>query len=77
MGQLVQIDFTEQIWKEGNQLIAHAMAVNVMSAGQSPNAVRRALDEAISLFLATAADMGTLEEVLQETGYELRQGSAE
>ena len=42
MGQLVQIDFTTQIWKEGNQLIAHAMTLDVMSAGQSPDAARRA-----------------------------------
>ena len=77
MGQPVQIDSTAQIWKEGNQFIAHAMPLDVMSAGQSPDAARRALDETVSLFLSTAADMGTLEEVLQETGYELRQGNWE
>lgn len=67
-----QIDFTALIWQEGNQFIAHAMPLDVMSAGQTPDAARQALDEAVFLFLATATDMGTLEEVLLETGYELR-----
>ena len=68
------IEYNAQIWKEGNQYIAHAMPLDVMSAGPSPEEARRALDEAVHLFLVTAADMGTLEDVLEESGYELRQG---
>jgi predicted RNase H-like HicB family nuclease len=70
----MNIEYSAQIWKEGNQYIAHAMPLDVMSAGLSPEEARRALDEAVHLFLVTAADMGTLEDVLQESGYELRQG---
>jgi predicted RNase H-like HicB family nuclease len=70
-----QIDFTALIWQEGNQFIAHAMPLDVMSAGQTPDAARQALNEAVSLFLATATDIGTLKEVLLETGYELRDGT--
>jgi predicted RNA binding protein YcfA (HicA-like mRNA interferase family) len=40
-----------------------------MSQGASRDAARRALEEAVHFFLATAADMGTLEDVLQESGY--------
>ena len=50
------------------------MPLDVMSAGRSPEEARKALDEASHLFLVTAADMGTLEEILQEAGYELSQG---
>jgi predicted RNase H-like HicB family nuclease len=74
MSKAVNIDYTVQIWKEGNQFVAHAMPLDVMSAGRTPEKARKALDEAVHLFLVTAADMGTLEEVLQETGYELSQG---
>jgi predicted RNase H-like HicB family nuclease len=63
------IEYTAQIWKEGDQFIAHAMPLDVMSSGNSPEVARKALDEAVHLFLATASDMGTLEEVLQDTGY--------
>ena len=71
----MNIEYNAQIWKEGNQYIAHAMPLDVMSAGPSPEGARKALDEAVHLFLVTAADMGTLEDVLEESGYELRQGS--
>ena len=70
----LNIEYNAQIWKEGNQYITHAMPLDVMSAGPSPEEARKALDEAVRLFLATAADMGTLEEILQECGYEFRQG---
>lgn len=71
----VNIEYTVHIWTEGNQFIAHAMPLDVMSAGPSPDEARKALDEAVHLFLVTASDHGTLEEVLQEAGYELRKGS--
>lgn len=75
MNGTMNIDYTVQIWKEGNQFVAHAMPLDVMSAGDTPEEARKALDEAVHLFLVTAADMGTLEETLQEAGYELSQGS--
>ena len=68
------IEFTVQIWKEGNQYVAQAMALDVMSSGKTPAEAREALDEAVRLFLATAADTGTLAEILQEAGYELLEG---
>jgi predicted RNase H-like HicB family nuclease len=39
------------------------MPLDVMSSGKTPDEARKALDEAVHLFLATAADLGTLEEV--------------
>ena len=74
MSGTMNIDYTVQIWEEGNQFVAYAMPLDVMSAGRTPEEARKALDEAGHLFLVTAADMGTLEEILQEAGYELSQG---
>ena len=74
MSGTMNIEYSAQIWKEGNQYIAHAMPLDIMSSGPSPEEARKALDEAVHLFLVTAADMGTLEEILQESGYEFRQG---
>ena len=65
----VRIDYTVQVWKEGRQYVAHAMSLDVMSSGETPGAARCALDEAVALFLRTAADMGTLEQVLDDAGY--------
>ncbi len=39
-------------------------------AGKTPKEASKALDEAVHLFLVTAAKMGTLDEVLQDAGYE-------
>lgn len=50
----MNIDYTVQIWKEGDQYIAHAMPLEVMSAGATPEAARLALDEAVQLFLTVA-----------------------
>jgi hypothetical protein len=68
----MHVDLTVHIWKEGNQYVAHAMPLDVMSSGSSQEAAREALDEAVRAFLLTAADAGTLEEVLEECGYERR-----
>jgi predicted RNase H-like HicB family nuclease len=70
----MNIEYTVQIWSEGDQFVAHAMPLDVMSSGRTPEGARAALDEAVRLFLATAADQGSLEEILQDAGYELRGG---
>jgi predicted RNase H-like HicB family nuclease len=71
----MEIEYHVQIWKEGDQFIAHAMPLDVASSGASPEAARQALDEAVRLFLRTAADHGTLNEVLEDAGYEREAGS--
>jgi hypothetical protein len=46
-----------------------------MSAGATPEEARQAIQEAIGLFLATAADTGTLTEILEECGYIHKKGA--
>jgi predicted RNase H-like HicB family nuclease len=70
----MNIEYTVQIWSEGDQFVAHAMPLDVMSSGRTPEGARAALDEAVHLFLVTAADQGSLEEILSDAGYELRGG---
>ena len=66
----MNLETTVHIWKEGGQYVAHAMPLDVMSSGSTPESARLALDEAVRAFLLTAADAGTLEQVLEESGYE-------
>ena len=75
MSERPGIEYTVHIWKEGAQFIAHAMPLDVMSSGQTPEQARHALDEAVRLFLDTAAEVGTLQEVLEEVGYTLDRGA--
>ena len=65
-----KIDYTVQVWQEGKQYVAHAMPLDVMSCGSTPASASQALREAVELYLATAAEVGTLAEVLEEAGYE-------
>ncbi|HEX4264342.1 MAG TPA: hypothetical protein VH597_08380 [Verrucomicrobiae bacterium] len=65
----MEIDYTVQIWREGGQFIAHAMPLDVASSGESPQAARVALDEAVKLFIKAADQHGTLSEVLEDAGY--------
>jgi len=59
-GEMTQdIEYTAQIWKEGNQFVAHATPLDVMSSGSTPEVARKALAEAVHLFLMTAADCGS------------------
>ena len=71
----MRIDYTVQIWREGKQYVAHAMPLDVTSSGKTPEAARQAVDEAVRLFLATAAEHGSLEEVLEDAGYR-REGNS-
>ncbi len=65
----MKIDYTVQIWKEGNQYIAHTMPLDVMSSGFTPEEAEDALKEAVHLFIETAEDIGTLNDILEECGY--------
>ena len=73
MSKTKDIEYTVQIWKDRDQFVAHAMPLDVMSSGRTPEEARKALDEAVHLFLITAMETGTLEEVLQEVGYEFKE----
>jgi len=68
------IDMNIRIWREGRHYIAHALPLDVSSAGDSPDSARMALREAVDLFISTARDRGTLNELLEECGYTLQDG---
>ena len=69
------IDVNIRIWREGKHYIAHALPLDISSAGDSAQAARAALQEAVDLFVSTARDHGTLDEVLEECGYVRQNGS--
>ena len=69
MASKTKIEYTVQVWQEGKQFVAHAMPLDVMSCGPTPANASQALREAVELYLATAAEVGTLAEVLEEAGY--------
>jgi len=68
------IECPVQIGKEGDQFVAHAMSLHVMSCGGTPEEARPALDEAVGPVLEDLCQAGLLQETLREGGYEEQDG---
>jgi predicted RNase H-like HicB family nuclease len=65
--------FDVHIFKEGGTFVAHVPALDVSSCGATDDEARRNIRDAVRSFLEGSAALGTLDEILQEAGYE-RQG---
>ncbi len=68
-----QIALTVQVWKEGPSHVAFAPELDISSCGKTPSQAKAHLREAVSLFMEEASRMGTLDDILEEAGFE-RQG---
>ena len=68
------IPFTIHIFREGEMYVAHAPELDVSSCGSTETEVRRNIRDAVKGFLETSGEMGTLSDVLEESGYRLEKG---
>jgi predicted RNase H-like HicB family nuclease len=64
------ISFTVHTFKEGATYVAHAPELDVSSCGDTDEEARKNIQDAVRGFLETSAEIGTLEEVLLEAGYQ-------
>jgi predicted RNase H-like HicB family nuclease len=58
------------VFKEGPTYVAHAPELDVSSCGDTDEEARKNIQDAVRGFLETSAEMGTLEEILLEAGYQ-------
>ena len=65
------ISFTVHVFKEGDVYVAYVPELDVSSCGGTPEEARKSIQEAAQGFLETSQEMGTLNEVLEEAGYQL------
>ena len=65
----MEIQFTTRIFKDGRSFVAHALELDVSSCGGTKEKALKNLKEAVRLFLEEAEKMGTLEQILEESGY--------
>ncbi len=63
------IAFTTHIFREGDSFVAHVPELDISSCGNSADEARKNILDAVQGFLETCADMGTLNEILDEAGY--------
>jgi predicted RNase H-like HicB family nuclease len=64
-----EFSFDTHIFKEGDMFVAYVPALDVSSCGNTDEEARKNIRDAVRGFLETSADMGTLDELLQEAGY--------
>jgi hypothetical protein len=69
----MRLEIEAEVFPEGSFIVAHAKALDVSSCGTTADEAVRALLEAVRLFVTTALEMGTFEQILIESGY-VRQG---
>ncbi|MEA3463765.1 MAG: hypothetical protein U9R14_01690 [Patescibacteria group bacterium] len=64
-----KINFTSQIWQEGNMFVSYNSELKVASCGETIEKARKNLKEAVELFIEETEKMGTLKEILEEAGF--------
>ena len=69
----MEINFTTQIWKEGKMYVSYCPELDVSSCGKIVKEAKENLLEAVEGFLEEIKKMGTLKEILKESGF-LREG---
>jgi predicted RNase H-like HicB family nuclease len=65
----MKLEIEAEFWREGSQYVARANPMNVLTCGDTREEAEHALEEAVELFLETAREIGTLDDVLVECGY--------
>ena len=65
----MEINFTAQIWREGKMYVSYCPELDVSSCGKTPEEAKKNLCEAVEGFLEETKKMGTLKEILQESGF--------
>jgi len=69
------IPYTVHTFKEGAVYIAYVPELDISSCGATDDEARKNIREAVQAFLEISAEMGTLDEILEEGGY-VREGDA-
>lgn len=68
---MLRISYTTHVFKEGDVFIAYVPELDVSSCGDTAEAARKNIQDAVRGFLETTEEMGTFQEILEEAGYRL------
>ena len=70
----MKLKLTEELWKEGNMYVSYCPELDIASCGETMEQAKKNLREIISINLEEAQKIGTLENLLQEAGFDENQG---
>ncbi len=65
----MKIDIRIEIFKEGDVYVALSPDLNVSSFSKTIKEAKKSINEAIKAFIEECRKMGTLEDVLEESGF--------
>lgn len=66
---MVNVDYRTEFFAEGDKIIALVPELNVSSFGRTLDEARTRIEEAVELFLEGCIEIGSLEDVLEESGF--------
>ena len=66
---MLRVHYRAEVFKEDEVYVGLCPELNVSSFGDTPQEAADSLQEAVELFLEGCESMGTLEEVLGESGF--------
>ena len=67
---MVRLEYRSEVFEEDGQFVAVCPDLNVSSFDETPEAAETSLEEAVAAFLEGCEMLGTLDEVLEESGFE-------
>jgi len=71
------VAYTVHTFKEAGTYVAYVPELDLSSCGATTDEAQKNIRDAVQGFLETSAAMGTLDEILEEAGYQRRDGSWE
>ena len=73
----MKFKLTEELWKEGNMYVSYCPELDIASCGETVDQAKKNLKEVILINLEEAQKMGTLDNLLQEAGFDKTQSTLE
>lgn len=67
---MADIVYTIHTFREGDAYVAYVPELDLSSCGTTNDEARRNIREAVQAFIETSTEMGTLDQILEESGYE-------
>ena len=67
---MTKVIYRAEIFPEGNCYVGLCRELDVSSFGDGPKDAANSLQEAVELFLEGCEELGTLDEVLEESGFQ-------
>ncbi len=70
----MKLKLTEELWKEGNMYVSYCPELDIASCGENVDQAKKNLKEVILINLEEAKKLGTIDDLLQEAGFDEAQG---